>query len=65
MCVFVCVMQAMLDGYVRKVTLERRTNVFEKATAEMERRKRFEIMVGGCLLLPSYLFFFFFFSHSR
>lgn len=34
--------EAMLDGYVRKVTLERRTAVFEKVTVELDKRKQFE-----------------------
>jgi pre-mRNA-processing factor 39 len=37
--------EAMLDGYVRKVTLEQRTAVFEKTMAELEKRKHFELMI--------------------
>ncbi|CAI8011671.1 Pre-mRNA-processing factor 39 [Geodia barretti] len=37
--------EAMLDGYVRKVTLEQRTAVFERTMAELEKRKHFELMI--------------------
>ena len=42
----------MLDGYVRKVTLEQRTAVFERTMAELEKRKHFELMVGGAYPSP-------------
>ena len=35
----------MLDSYARKVTLERRTAMFEKSMIEFEKRKHFEAMV--------------------
>lgn len=36
----------MLDGYVRKVILERRTAVYEKTTRELEKRKQYENIVS-------------------
>ena len=39
--------EAMLDGFVRKITSERRTAVYEKTMTELERRKHFENMVSG------------------
>ena len=44
---------------MRKVTLEQRTAVFEKTMAELEKRKHFELMVGGAYpspLLSSFIF---------
>ena len=35
----------MLDSYARKITLERRTSMFEKSMIEYGKRKHFEAMV--------------------
>ena len=56
-------LKALLDGYIRKVTLERRTAVFEKTKVELESRRHFEEAVSETMAkvlaslshpLPSY-----------